>query len=106
LLVKFVEIYSVSSSFTSLNEGSRSEKPTLSLRAAYVNPEHVVCIREDSAIEKKISASLLSRELDPRQEFTKIFINRGQSGFDMTVVGSLSAVQEKLNGQAKNVLRG
>ena len=106
LLVKFVEIYSNSSSFTSLGEGIQSEEPTLSLREAYINPEHVVCIREDVAIEKKIAESPLSKDLDPRQRFTKVFINRGQSGFDITVVGSLSSIQEKLSGQTKDVLRG
>ena len=108
MLVRLVEIYSNSSSFTNLNEGATSKKPVLSLREALVNPEHVVCIREDAIMEKKIAESSLSKELDPRQKFTKVFINRGQFGFDMTVVGSLSSVEEKLNGygRTKSVLRG
>ena len=46
-------------------------------------------------------------EIDRNQSFTKIYLNRGQAGIDLTVVGSPSSVQEKLGlASEKQLLRG
>ena len=87
MLVKLVEVYS---------SGTYSEngniRPKYHLRETYINPDHVVCMRE----ENSLAPTIINEELDPRQGFTKLHINRGQAGFDITVVGSLNAIEEKL----------
>jgi len=98
-MIKFVEIYT-NSSF------GVNQKNNYSLRETYINPDHVVCLREEGAINEKIKKTALAKELDERQEFTKIFINRGQSGLDIIVVGSPASIEEKLLKAGKQLLRG
>ena len=101
MLIKLVEVF---------KNGSYNEdgliKPRYSLRETYVNPDHVVCLREESDLSIEESESAVINEIDPRQEFTKIHINRGQTGLDITVVGSLNTVQEKMVGEQKELLKG
>jgi hypothetical protein len=101
-LVKLVEIF---------KDGTYNDngliKPRYSLRETYVNPSHVVALREESALRFDLQSTELSEQLDSRQEFTRIYINRGQTGLDITVVGHLQTVQQKLNKyQTREVLKG
>ncbi len=100
-MIRFVEIYQ-EGKYCATQTGIGS---TFSLREVYVNPEHVVCLREDGAAKKHLSEGRLPDELDDRQIFTKIHLNRGQSGIDITVVGDPNIVEEKLKSQ-KALLRG
>lgn len=99
MLVKLVEVYA---SGTYSDNGNI--KPKYHLRETYVNPDHVVCMREESTL----APTFINEDMDPRQGFTKIHINRGQAGLDITVVGSLPVIEEKLHKslKAKKVLHG
>lgn len=102
MLVKLVEIF---------KDGTYNDsgliKPRYSLRETYVNPNHVVCLREEGGLQHDLQNTDLAKNLDPRQDFTRIYINRGQAGLDITVVGTLKMIQEKLNKKSKReVLRG
>jgi hypothetical protein len=101
VLIKLVEVFKNGS----YNDDG-SIKPRYSLRETYINPNHVVCMREEGDLNIGDSESAIISELDPKQEFTKIHINRGQTGLDITVVGSLSVVQEKMVVQRKELLKG
>jgi hypothetical protein len=68
-----------------------------SLRKIFVNPEHVVCMRTDEAMSHRMNEGQLPENLDTRQGFTKLYINRGQSGLDVTVVGNPEIVQKKID---------
>ena len=59
------------------------------MRPVYVNPDFVVCLREDLQTLKMLQEgnSSLPEGLDSRHEFTKLHINSGNSSFDITVVG-------------------
>jgi len=103
MVVKLVEVCRVNSNHTSLDSTIKGELYTL--REIFVNPEHVVCIREDLETQKKFQEGYLPDDLDSRQEFTRVYMNRGQTGLDITVVGGPTAVEEKLHGQ-KQLLRG
>jgi len=72
-------------------------KQEFSLRKIFVNPEHVVCMRMDDAMNRRLNEGLLPSDLDTRQGFTKLYINRGQSGLDVTVVGDPEIVQKKID---------
>jgi hypothetical protein len=78
------------------SEGTVGIQNGYTLREVYVNPEHVVCMRADNLMKRKLTENLLPTDMDQRQEFTKIYINRGHTGLDITVVGSPSAIEGKM----------
>ena len=96
MIIKLVEIFETT---------GRSNQATISycLREVYVNPDHVVCLREDISMKKKLDAKLLPEDMNPRQQFTRVSLNRGHSGIDLVVVGPPEAIENKLKVQ---VLRG
>jgi len=75
------------------------------LREVFVNPEHVICLRPDESARRRLLENKLPSELDRRQEFTRIQMSSGQGGFNITVVGTPSVVEEKLR-HSRKVLRG
>ena len=97
MIIKLIEIFE-------LGRRRPDEKASLSLREVFVNPTHVTCLREDTTTSKKIQSGMLAEELDSRQRFTKIHLNRGLSGIDLVVVGAPAVIQEKLLG--KVLLKG
>jgi len=97
MIVKLIEIYEV-------GRQQSVDKTTFSLREVFVNSEHITCLREDTSTSKKLQSGLLPEELDDRQRFTKIHLNRGLSGIDLVVVGDPHIIQEKLLG--KTLLKG
>ena len=78
------------------------------IRPVYVNPDFVVCLREDVQTLKllKEDKGLMPDGLDPRHEFTKLHINSGNGSFDITVVGSPDSVEEKLTLKSNSLLKG
>jgi len=95
--VQFVEFY------------NRSGTATLrdwALRTIYINPTHVVCLREDDASNKLLKEGSLPKQLDDRQEFTKITLNKGTYGQEITVVGAIDGIHKKLFETNKILLRG
>ena len=104
MLIKLVEIHK-NNSYTSLKEGRPSHETGYTLKEVYVNPEHVVFMREDNEMLTKISKTQLFEQLHPQQEFTTLRINTGHSGVSVTVVGCLTTIQEKLNFK-KQLLKG
>ena len=87
--VELVEVFRVSN----LNhENTAQSKQAFSLRKIFVNPKHVVCMRTDETMHQRLDEGFLPSELDPRQGFTKLYINRGQS-----VIGNPEVVQQKID---------
>ena len=103
MLVKLVEIYRKSKEHTTLNEVTNGRN--VFLRQVYINPDHVVLMREDSVFGS-LGDTMLLEEIDSRQEFTRLRISQGSSSTDIVVVGSLSSVGEKLLSTKKQLLRG
>ena len=97
MVIKFIEIYE------STRSHSNSKNRSYGLREVFVNPEQVVCVRPDEMFQRKLSEGSLPENLDGRQEFTRIFLNRGQVGLDVVVVGAASLIEQKLN---KQILKG
>jgi len=75
------------------------------LKEVFINPEHVVCLRSDDLTRQRLQENKLPGELDKRQEFTRIQLNRGHNGLDVVVVGAPSLVEQKLQ-MSPQVLRG
>ena len=94
--IKFVEIY---------NSGVGTGKRTYSLRTVYINPAHVVCLREDPDTSRLLEEGRLG-DLDDRQSFTKISINKGTYGQDLVVVGPIDEIYRKLDFDKRQLLKG
>ena len=76
------------------------------LSELYVNPEHVVAMRQDDRMLVNLKEGKLPSGLNENQTFTKLYIDRGQSGIDVTVVGDVEIVREKLGLGQRTLLKG
>ena len=76
------------------------------LREIFVNPEHVIMIREEKRIQELNSRGLLNEDLDTTHRFSKLTINRGHTGTEIVVIGAPDMVETKLQQTSKQLLRG
>ena len=77
-----------------------------SLRNIYINPLHVVCLREDVTLGRLLSEGRLIDGLDSRQSFTQVTLSRANIQENVVVVGSLDEINRKLNIDNREILRG
>jgi len=76
------------------------------LREVFINPEHVIMIREEKRIQELNERGMLSDGLDANHRFSKLTINRGHTGTEIVVVGAPDLVETKLQKTSKQLLRG
>ena len=82
-------------------------KQEYTLREVFVNPEHVIMIREEPRMTRLNEQGNLPAGLDKNHEFTKLTINRGHTGTEIVVVGAPELVEQTLNAnKEKQLLRG
>ena len=96
MLVKLTEIH---------HNNTLTTKSEYTLREVFVNPEHVVMIREEMRMRQLNENGSLPENLDINHRFTKLTINRGQTGTEIVVVGAPDMVEKTLNNN-KQLLRG
>jgi len=96
VLVKLTEV---------CNNGAVTTNKLYSLREVFINPEHVVMIREEKRMKELNERGGLASGLDTAHQFSKLTINRGQAGTEIVVVGSPEVVENTLN-NGKQLLRG
>jgi hypothetical protein len=97
MVVKLVEVHS-HHAVTSNN--------SYSLREVYINPQRVVSMREDTGFRSLLSEGELPDGLNDNQMFTRIFLDQGQGGRSIVVVGDPMSVDRKLTEGQARVLRG
>ena len=105
MLVVLTEVKERSTS----RHGTAERTKAYSLREVSVNPSHVVCLREDDSMKRQLQEGVLPPDLDTRQRFTRVFMERGQSGIDLIVVGSPDQIRHKIYenaSQGRELLRG
>lgn len=102
MLVTLTEVVSANSNVA----GSSMATRTFTLREITVNPQHVICLREDATMTSRLDEGRLPEGMDSRQRFTKLTLDRGHSGLDVTIVGDPVQVKEKLRISAREILRG
>ena len=95
-VIKFVEV----AKNLNIAEGQEYK-----LREIYVNPEHVVLMREDGNALKLLQENKLPSKLDKRQRFTRIVIQKGAAGQEIVLVGAPELIEKKLFSE-KRLLRG
>ena len=105
MLVTLVEVVETKRGYSQTTSENRTGA-VYSLREVTVNPSHVVCLREDTNMSQRLDEGRLPKDVDTRQQFTRVYLDRGQSGLDLTVVGSLHQTQEKLGINRKEMLHG
>jgi hypothetical protein len=76
-----------------------------SLREVFVNPEHVVMVREEHQMKTLNEQGLLSEGLDKQHRFSKITIDKGTTGTEIVVIGDPMTVEGALNSR-RGLLRG
>ena len=96
MLVKLTEVCS---------NGAVTTNKLYSLREIFINPEHVVMIREEKRMKELNERGKVAANLDEAHRFSKLTINRGQSGTEIIVVGSPETIESTLN-KGKQLLRG
>lgn len=96
MLVKLTEV---------CNNGAVTTNKMYSLREIFVNPEHVVMIREERRMKELNESGRVASGLDPAHQFSKLTINRGQTGTEIVVVGAPDIIETTLN-DSKKLLRG
>jgi|TARA_R110000824_G_scaffold102984_1_gene244938 hypothetical protein len=95
--VKFVEVYDC---------GVGTTRRDYSLRTVFINPDYVVCLREDVDTNSLLKEGKLPTDLDKRQVFTCVSINKGTYGQDIIVVGPVEETYNKLNIEKRQLLKG
>tara|TARA_R100001015_G_C4635094_1_gene203460 strand:+ start:7243 stop:7536 length:294 start_codon:yes stop_codon:yes gene_type:complete len=94
--ILLTEIYSI---------GNASQR-RYSLRKIYINPDHVMCLREDEVLKSVLREGNLISGMDKRQSFTRVTLNNNSMQQDVLVVGNLDEIYNKLQIETKNLLRG
>ena len=86
----------------------QNNRSDFSLREVYVNPNHVVYLREDVLLKGKLQEHKLNfpEGLDTRQSFTRLQIHNGTTGTEFIVIGTPSIVEAKLNAGKRELLHG
>ena len=94
--INLMEVYS----------GSQGVTRSYSLREIYINPQHVICLRAETALETMLQEGRLIDGLDKRQKFTRVSVSNNSYDEEILVIGSIDEVYKKLNTEARNLLRG
>ena len=76
-----------------------------SLREVFVNPEHVVMVREEHQMKSLNEQGMLTEGLDKQHRFSKITIDKGTTGTEIVVIGDPTAVETALQTRSQ-LLRG
>jgi len=98
-MIKLVEICE------SLNAAVASQKSYI-LREIYVNPKHIISLREENSYKQKLAEGKLPNNLDSRQCFTRVTLDKGHTGLDVVVVGAPSLIESKLSEGKRELLHG
>tara|TARA_B100000214_G_scaffold375569_1_gene362765 strand:+ start:11830 stop:12126 length:297 start_codon:yes stop_codon:yes gene_type:complete len=94
MIVKLKEVYrNVSPTASPIN------KMKYTLRDIFINPEHVIYIRQNPSMSKRLAEGMIDG-ISTVEEFCTISLSRGQSGTDIIVVGNVEEVNDMLAGKA------
>ena len=96
MLVKFTEV---------CNNGAVTTNKLYTLREVFINPEHVVMVREEHRLRAINEQGLISEELDVNHRFSKLIIDKGNTGTEIVVIGAPEIIEKTLHIK-KQVLRG
>jgi len=100
MLVKLTEVCGGNPTFIALRD-------QFTLKEVFVNPEHVVMVREEARMRQLNEQGLLPEGLDTNHRFSELTINRGHTGTEIVVVGAPEIVEATLNlNKDRQLLKG
>jgi len=77
------------------------------LKEVFINPEHVIMVREETRMQQLNEQGMLPDGLDANHRFSKLTINRGHTGTEIVVVGAPEIVETTLNlNKDRELLKG
>ena len=85
--------------------GAVTNNAKYSLREVFINPEHVVMVREEHRLRTINEQGLISEELDINHRFSKLIIDKGNTGTEIVVIGAPEIIEKTLHTN-KQILRG
>ena len=91
MLVKLTEV---------CGTGAVTSGKKYSLREVFVNPEHVVMVREEHKIKSLNEQGELTEGLNKSHRFSKIIIDKGTTGSEIVVVGDPMTIEVALNNRS------
>tara|TARA_R110000824_G_scaffold68670_3_gene177415 strand:- start:1654 stop:1947 length:294 start_codon:yes stop_codon:yes gene_type:complete len=97
MLIKLTEVCS---------NGACTTQQDYTLKEVFINPDHVIMIREEARLRQLNEQGLVNTELNEKHEFSKLTINRGNTGTEIVVVGAPNTIEVMLNKNNKHVLKG
>lgn len=78
---------------------------TFGMREVTINPEHIVAIRDDYTATQALNENRMPDGLSKNVSFSRVYMNSGQHGLQIVVVGDPATVESKLNNN-RRVLKG
>ena len=76
------------------------------LREVFINPKHVVSLREDDNVKDKLNEGILPEGLEDTHRFTRIVLDKGSVGSELIVIGDPPTIHEKMRGHKSELLLG
>jgi hypothetical protein len=77
-----------------------------SLREVFINPEHVVMVREEGHLRQLNERSRIAPDLSAAHRFSKLILNRGHTGTEIVVIGAPEIVEKQLQIAKHKLLKG
>jgi len=95
MVIKLREIYEARSRNSS-RLSSTPHRKVFEVRDIYVNPGHVVCLREEDTFSRLLLEADVPDSVDSSATFTRVVLDRGQSGIDLVVEGTPLEIEKKM----------
>ena len=89
-----------------LSSASKNIKQRFTLREVYINPKHIISLREDMNFKQKLNEGQLPEGLNGEQRFTRVAIDKGHTGLEIIVVGHPTIIETKMKGAERELLLG
>tara|TARA_R100001509_G_C4842509_1_gene207151 strand:- start:42 stop:323 length:282 start_codon:yes stop_codon:yes gene_type:complete len=77
---------------------------SLQLEEVYINTEQVVCVRPDPSYST--AGVTIPEGMSDNTQFSKVFLDHGQNGIAITVVGPPALIESKINTAKRQLLKG
>ena len=77
--------------------GAVTTNAKYALREVFVNPEHVVMVREEHRLRQLNEEGLIDKGLDTNHRFSKITIDKGNTGTEIVVIGAPEIIEKTLH---------
>jgi hypothetical protein len=102
MLIKLLEIYE-----EVIHHNKAEGIKNYMIREVVINPDYIITLRNETIIEKYLRDCPSSFEgLQKDQKFTRISINKGNSGNDIIVLGNLDTIFKMFDMGTKKVIKG